>query len=193
MTISRRGLIDRAQQIKHLHDSFGAQVEVFLDQLGNFLIRYFASAVGCYPNTGGFCYTDSVRNLDQAATGQARCHDIFGYITSGIGGGTVNLGRVFTGECTAAVRRCATIGVDNDLAASQAAIALRTANYKTAGRVDQKFDIALDQFFGQYGLDNFFNRSFADGFQCHFWGMLGGQHHRVNRMRFAINILDCYL
>src|SRR3989338_10510515 len=118
---------------------------MFLDQFRDFLVGDLAGAVGGDPDAGGLRHADRVGDLDQAFAGQAGSNDILRDITSGVSGRAVYLGRVLAGERAAAVRGCAAVGVDDDLAPGQAAVALRAADDETAGRVDQIFDVALDQ------------------------------------------------
>jgi hypothetical protein len=53
-----------------------------------------------------------------------------------VGGRTVDLGEIFSGEGTSTVRAPATIRVNDDLSASQASITLRTANNESSRRLN---------------------------------------------------------
>ena len=79
---------------------------------------------------------DGVGELQRAAVGEAGGDDVLGEIARGIGGRAVDLGRVLAGEGAAAVRRRAAVGVDDDLAAGEAAVAVGAADEELAGRVD---------------------------------------------------------
>ena len=79
---------------------------------------------------------DGVGELQRAAVGEARGDDVLGEIARGIGGRAVDLGRVLAGEGAAAMRRRAAVGVDDDLAPGEAAIAVGAADEELAGRVD---------------------------------------------------------
>ena len=72
----------------------------------------------------------------RAAVGEAGGDDVLGEIARGIGGRAVDLGRVLAREGAAAMRGRAAIGVDDDLAAGEAAIAVGAADDELAGRVD---------------------------------------------------------
>ena len=163
---------------------------MFAHQFGNLVVGYFTCAIGGYPHAGGLCHADGVGNLYQAFGRQTGGYDVLRHITSSISSRTIDLGRILAGEGTATVRRCATVGVHDDLAAGESAVALWAADNETAGGVDEELDVALDQLFRQYWLDDFFNCGFADGFQRHLRCVLGGQHHGVDGVRFAIHILD---
>ena len=92
---------------------------------------------------------DRVGDLDRAAIGEAGGDDVLGQIARGVGGRAVDLGRVLAGEGAAAVRRRAAVGVDDDLAAGEAAVAVRAADDELAGRVDVPDGLARDPAVGQ--------------------------------------------
>jgi len=91
------------------------------------------------------------------------------------------------------VRCCTAVGVDDDLASGQAAVALRAADDETAGRVHQVLDVALDQFFRQHRFDDLFDGRFADLLQRHLGRVLGGQHHGIDGVGFTVHVLDGHL
>ena len=115
--------VDGAQQVEGLDDAFRPQVEVGADEFNDFFIGYLAGAEGVDHQRYGLGDTNRVGDLDFAAGGQAGGDDVFGDITTGVGGGAVDLGGVFAGERATAVTCCAAVGVDDDLAAGQAAVA----------------------------------------------------------------------
>src|SRR5450830_1891696 len=192
VAVSSGLLIDRAQQIEHLHDAFWTQVKVFQHQFSQLFVADLAGAEGGHHDRSRLGDTDRVRHLDLATRGQAGYHDVLGEITAGIGGRTVDLGRILARERAAAVRSCAAVGVDDDLATGQATIALRTADNETAGRIDQITGI-LQPFSRHHRTDDFFDRGFFDGFVFHFRRMLRGQHNGVDRDRAAVDILQRHL
>ena len=68
---------------------------------------------------------DGIGKLDGAAIGELRRHHILGEVAGRIGCRTVDLGGVLAGESPAAMRGSAAVGVDDDLAAGQAGVAIR--------------------------------------------------------------------
>ena len=68
------------------------------------------------------------------AIGEAGGDDILGEIARGIGGRAIDLGRVLAGEGAAAMRGRAAVGIDDDLAAGEAGVAIRSADDEFAGR-----------------------------------------------------------
>ncbi len=99
---------------------------------------------------------DRVSDLDQATVGETGRHHVLGEIARGIGGRAIDLGRILAGEGAAAVRGVAAVGVDDDLAAGQAAIAVGSADHEVAGRVDQK---KSEVFFGIQPLGSAYSTS----------------------------------
>ena len=78
-----------------------------------------------------------VGELHHAALREPGRDDVLGDVARHVAGRAIDLGRIFAGERAAAVRRRAAVGVDDDLAAGDAGIAVRTAGDEAAGRVDQ--------------------------------------------------------
>ncbi len=78
--------VDRLDQIKHLHDAVGAQVEVFAHQFGNPFLGNMRGAEGINGNGGRRGHTNGVRDLDLTAIGQSGGNDILGYIAPGVSG-----------------------------------------------------------------------------------------------------------
>jgi hypothetical protein len=133
---------------------------------------------------------DGVAHLHQSLRRKSGCDDVLCHVAGGVGGRAVDLGRILARERATAVRRRTAIGVDDDLAAGQAAVALRAADDEAAGRVDQILDFALDQFGRQHRLDDVFDHRFADGFERHVRRVLGRQHDGVDAVRLAVDVAD---
>src|SRR6185436_19855900 len=83
---------------------------------------------------------DRVGHLDLAAVREARGHDVLRHPAGGVAGGAVDLGGVLAAERAAAVAGHAAVGVDDDLAAGEPAVAHRAADDELAGRVDERGD-----------------------------------------------------
>src|SRR5690606_17147902 len=105
------------------------------------LFGNLVGAKGVDRDRGRLGHADGVGDLDFATLGEAGSDDVLGHVTTGVGGRTVNLGRVLAGEGAAAVAGHAAVGVDDDLAAGQAAVAHRAADHELAGRVDVELGV----------------------------------------------------
>ena len=80
---------------------------------------------------------DRVGHLHLAAIGEPGGDHVLRDPARGVRGGAVDLGRVLAREGAAAMARHAAVGVDDDLAPGQAAVAHRTADHEAARRVDE--------------------------------------------------------
>ena len=83
----------------------------------------------------------------------------------------------------------AAVGVDDDLAAGQTAVALRAADFEAAGRVDVEDGLLVDQL-GRDGLLGHRDQILADGRELHLGLVLGADHHGVHAHRLAVVVLD---
>ena len=90
----------------------------------------------------GSANADRIGQLHLAAIGQPRGHDVLGDVAGHVGGTAVDLGRILAAERAATVAAPAAVGVDDDLPAGQAAVAVRAADHEAAGRVDVVGDVA---------------------------------------------------
>ena len=66
-----------------------------------------------------------------------------------------------------------TVGVDDDFTARDTGVALRSANDEAARGLDVVDCAVVEEVFGDYGFDYFFEDFFAEGFGCDFFGVLG--------------------
>ena len=132
---------------------FGPQVEVLVDQLLDLVVGDLAGAFGVDRHVHRPGDADRVGDLDLALPRQPGGDDVLGDVARRVGGRAVDLRRVLAGERAAAVRAGAAVGVDDDLAAGQAAVALRAADDEAAGRVDQVLGL-LQPLLRQHRLDD---------------------------------------
>ena len=98
-------------------------------------------AVGVHTQAHRLGHANGIRYLHQCTRGHTGCHQILGYMAGGIGGRTVDLAGVFAREGTAAVGAVASVGVDDNLAAGEAGVAIGATDHEFACRIDQQLDI----------------------------------------------------
>ena len=79
----------------------------------------------------------SRKRAEPCSVRQTRGDDVLRDVARHIAGGAIDLGGILAGERAAAVRRRAAVGVDDDLAAGDAGIAVRPADDEPAGRIDE--------------------------------------------------------
>ena len=128
VAILGRLVVDRVGEVELLDDDTGTHVKVGLDDLDELLGGLGRGAVGVDVEREGLGNTDGVRQLYEGTTGQPRGDQRLGDPAAEIRSRAVDLGEVLAGEGTTTVGAPAAVGIDDDLAASQAGITLRTAN-----------------------------------------------------------------
>ena len=141
VAVSRGFLEDGPLQFQILDHGGGLEAEGFLDDLQELVFRDDRGAVSIDHDGQRVGQADGVGHLDLAALGQAGGHHVFGHVAQHVGGGAVHLGGVFAGEGAAAVVAAAAVGVDDDLAASDTAVAQGSAYHEAAGGVDQELGV----------------------------------------------------
>src|SRR5574337_1430082 len=73
-------LVHRVDQVEHLEDAVGAQVEVLADQLLDLVVAEAAGAEGGDRDRGGVGYADRVADLHLAEIGDAGGDDVLGHV-----------------------------------------------------------------------------------------------------------------
>ncbi len=123
-----------------------------------FFFRNLARSVGIDIDRQRLGDADRVGKLNRAAIGETRGNDVFGEVTGGIGCRAIDLRWILARKCAASMWRRPAIGVDDNFAAGQTAIAVGTADHEFAGRVDVPNRIGRDPAFRQdspdMGFDN---------------------------------------
>ena len=99
-------------------------------------VAQLAGAEGFDEHADGLGHADGVGELDFGLVGEAGGHDVLGDVAGNVGSGAVDLGRIFAGECAAAVTAHAAVGVHDDLAAGEAGIAHGSADDEAASGID---------------------------------------------------------
>jgi hypothetical protein len=153
--------VDGTGEVEHFAQAERRQVEVLAHQLGELFARELGGAEGFDHHRSRLGHADGVGDLHFAALGEARSHDVLGHVARSVSGAAVHLGRVLAGEGAAAVARKAAVGVDDDLAAREAAVAHGATYHELAGRVDVELRLRRQQVLRQHRQDDFFHDGFA--------------------------------
>jgi hypothetical protein len=132
------------------------------DGLGQLLFADRAGTKGIDEHGDRLGIADGVGQLHFAPFSQTCGHNVLGDIAGHVGGAAIHLGGILAGEGAATVTAHAAVGVDDDLAAGQTAVALGSARHETAGRVDQVTGLAVNQFLRSILFDNFFDDAFGE-------------------------------
>src|SRR6478672_9764415 len=128
MAVGGGAAIDRPVELERAPDIGRRQAEQLRQDLLELLLVDLAGAVRVDEHRHRVGDADRVGDLDRALVGDAGRDDVLGEIARGVSGRAVDLGRILAGEGAAAVRGIAAIGVDDDLAAGEAAVAVGTAD-----------------------------------------------------------------
>src|SRR3954470_19705612 len=138
VAVGGRAAIDGLVELQRAADVGRGEPEHLRQNLLELALVDLAGAVRVDQNRHRVGDADGIGDLDGAALSESRRDDVLGEITRGIGSRAIDLGRVLAGEGAAAVRGVTAVGIDNDLAAGQAAVAIRPANHKIAGGIDKE-------------------------------------------------------
>src|ERR671915_782744 len=192
MPVSRRLLVDRAEQVEVADDGGRTQVEDPQDDLLDLLLGDLVGAEGLHEDADRVGLADRVRDLDLATVGEAGGDDVLGHPAHGVRGRAVDLGRVLAGEGPAAVPRHATVRVDDDLAPGEAGVAHRAADLEAPGGVDQQPVAAgVDLQFVHHRVDHvLLDVGGEELFEVDVWGVLGGDDHGVEADRVVAIVFD---
>ena len=131
-------LVDRPVQTQLLAEGPGAQVEMLVHQLRDLRAADLLGAERLDHHRHRVSHADRVGDLHLRALGKAGGDDVLGHPACSVGGGAIHLGGVLAGEGAAAVTGHPAVGVDDDLAPRQPAVAHRPADHETAGGVDEE-------------------------------------------------------
>ena len=120
--------VDWAGQVELLDDHSWAEVEVGADDLLELIRGVVGSSVGVNVDGGWLSDTDGVGELDKRTASELGVDQGLGDPAGNVGGGTIDLGEILSGESTTTVGSPSTIGVDDDLASGKAGITLWSTN-----------------------------------------------------------------
>src|SRR5690606_35583270 len=119
-----------------LDNDTGAEVEVVADDLDELIRGLLRGAVGVDVDGEGHGNTNGVRELDKGAAREASGDDGLGDPAADVGSRAVDLGEILAGEGTTTVSAPAAVGVDDNLAASETGVTLRTTVHEEARGLD---------------------------------------------------------
>ena len=133
--------------------------------------------------------TDCVGKLNLAFISKTCCYDVLCYVTCCISCRTVYFCAVFSGESSAAVTSVSAVGVYDDLTSGEAGISVRSADYETAGRVDEEFGVLIYHVCRDDFVKYVFFDILMDLLLGYFRIMLCGKNNRIKTERFAVLII----
>ena len=135
-------------------------------------------------------HADGVGQLHLTAPGQSGRHHVLGHIASHVVGAAVHLAGIFAGKRSAAVRTHPAVGIDDDFAPGQPAVAVGTADDETAGGVDVVFGILVEQPRRDHLLDHLLDHIPLDPLVRGLGVVLGGNDHRIDPIGLVVDVFD---
>ena len=125
--------VDGVDEVELLDNDTGAHVEVGLDDLDELGGALVGGAVGLDEDGERLSDTNGVGELDKGTAGELGADERLGDPAGEVGSRAVDLAVVLAGEGTTTVSTPATVGVNDNLAASKTGVTLRTTNDEVAG------------------------------------------------------------
>src|SRR5882724_98256 len=183
-------LVNWTAQIQSFDNALGSELEIFADDLGNFLFGNGCAAEAVYHYGNRFSYADGVGELDFGLGGQAGGDNVFGDVARHVARGAVNFRWIFAGESAAAMAAVAAVSVHDNFATSETCVAHRTADDEAASGVDVILGVFVEHRDGDDGFDDVFENGVPQIVIGNGVAMLGGDDDRVHTGRLAVAILD---
>src|ERR1700722_12477887 len=138
MSVGGGRAINRALEIERFDYAGGAEIEHLAQGCGELLLGNDSGVESIDQQRDGLGHADRVCHLYFAFAGESGRDHIFRDVTGHVAGRAIDLARVLARERASAMTAVAAVGVDDYFAAGQSAVAVRSADYEAAGRVDVK-------------------------------------------------------
>ena len=132
VTVLGSTVVDGVGEVELLDNDTGTEVEVLADDLDKLLRVLVGGTVVLNEERKGLGDTNGVGELDEAAAGETSLDQGLGDPAGKVGSGTIDLGVILSGESTTTVGTPTTVGVDDDLTASETGITLGTTDDEEA-------------------------------------------------------------
>lgn len=120
--------VDWLGQVELLDNNSWAEVEVGVDDLDKLVRGSGRGSVGINEDGERLSNTDGVGKLNQSTASELGVDKGFGDPSGDIGGRSVNLGEILSGESTTTVSSPATVCVNDDLATGETSVTLWATN-----------------------------------------------------------------
>src|ERR1039457_4178101 len=189
VAVSGRLPIDGAAEIEALDNALGRKREVLADELSKLGLSDFAGAECVNADADRLSHADGIGELDFSAISQAGSNDVLGDVSGHISRGTIDLGRILTGKGASAVTARAAVAVHDDLAASEPGVAHRSADNKTACRIDVVLGVLVKPRSRKDCLDDVFEDVGMQFLITDTFGMLAGDNNCIDAGRLPILVV----
>ena len=190
MAIGCRLAIDGATQVEAVDDRARAQVEDLVHRTLDVGLGNVRRAERLDHDRDRLRDADGIGDLDLAAIGQVSGHHVLRNPTRGVRSGAVDLRAVLARERAAAVTAHAAVGVDDDLAPGEAAVAHRPADDEAPSRVDVDLGALgeLDPLVSEHGLDDLLGHVATQRGVVDVLGMLRGHDNLLHIHGSAVDV-----
>jgi len=193
-------LVNRTEKVQITEDDSRAQVKVVVDNLKKVRIGVstFHRAIRVDKDRKRLGHTNSVGNLDKNTVAEPSVHKRLGHPTSSIGTRAIHLGGVLSGESSTTMSTPSSIGIDNNLPASQTSISHGSTDNKRARGVDVVDGLVIEELSRDDLHDDFFLDPLDNFFVGKTGVVLGGDHNSVNLLGdtstgIIVLVLNCDL
>lgn len=177
-------VVDGTEEVQVTEDDTGTQVEVVLDDFKKVGVGLSVQgrSVGVDEDGEGLSNTNGVGNLDEDTVAESSGDKGLGNPAAGVGTGAVDLGGVLSGESTTTMGSPTSVGVNDDLPASQTGITHGSTNNEGTRGVDVVNGFIVEEVGGDDLVDDFL----LDGVDNFLVGMsgvvLGGDDNGVDSL-----------
>jgi len=210
-------LVDGVPEVELLHDNSGAEVKVVLDDLDELGVALDTSAVGVDEQAEGLSNTDDVRELvkrkqrlaratkkkkktkklknylNEGTLGEAGSDERLGDPAGSVGSRAIDLGPVLAGEGATTVGTPTTVGVDDDLAASDTGITLGATDDELARLLEVVDGLLVDELLGEDDVADLLLELLLLLFELDLGGVLGRDDDGVDVLGNAGTVLELVL
>mmetsp|Transcript_26376 Transcript_26376/g.57789 ORF Transcript_26376/g.57789 Transcript_26376/m.57789 type:complete len:485 (+) Transcript_26376:43-1497(+) len=138
MAVCGSGVVFRFSKRQITGQGTRTAIEVDLDHFGNLGggEAFLLGSVGLDEDGQRLSDTNGVRKLNTSTLGESGLDDGLGNPTARVGGRSIDLGRILSGESTSSVGTPSTVGINDDLTSGKSGISLRSSNDEFTRGVD---------------------------------------------------------
>lgn len=181
--------VDGSSKVEILHKHTGSEVKVLLDDLNELGRRVLGGSVGVNEDGQRLGNTNGVGELNQGSSGKSGLDQRLGDPSGSVGGRSVDLGVVLSGESSSSVGTPSSVGVDNDLSASETGITLGTSDDESARGLDVVDGLVVEQLGGDDLLDDLLENLGSQVLGGDLLRVLGGDDNGVDSLGDGSTVL----
>ena len=183
--------VDGAEEVQVTEDDTSTQVKVLVDNIKKVGVSpaILDGAIRVNVDGEGRGNTDGVGNLDEDTVAKASSDKGLGNPSASVGTRAINLGRVLSRESTSTMGSPPTIGVNDDLPASQTSISHGSTDNERARGVDVVDGVVSEELSGDDLVDDLSLDGVEDVIVGESRVVLGGDNNGVDFLGNALAVL----